>query len=440
MTKCNTSTICLPTVKRRNIKLDFDGGNVTSDGGGVLLKLIDKKIGLTDRIAKVLNQYDPRQQGKVVHKNEQLIRQRVYGLACGYEDLNDHDELRSDINFQTVVGTDQRLASSPTLCRFENQKYTPEICRTVSKILVDVFVESFKEPPKELILDFDATDDIVHGNQEGRFFHGYYNHYCFLPLYVFCGDQLLVSYLRPSNIDGAKHSWAILSLLVKRFRSEWPDVKIIFRGDGGFCRWKMLRWCDKNEVKYIVGYTKNQVVEQYSEKLRERSKKLYEEANQKSKLFDDFSYAAKTWDRERRIIVKAEYNSLGPNTRYIVTNLDGESESLYTKVYCARGDMENRIKEQQLYLFADKTSCSQWWANQFRVLLSSMAYILLERLRAIGLKGTTFARAQAGTIRLKLLKIGAVVKRNTRSIYLHLSSSFPHRELLEFLFQTLSPG
>ena len=440
MTKCTTSTMCLPAVKRRNIKADFDGGNVTSDGGGVLLNLIDQEINLTKRVGKIVNKYDQRQQGKVIHKSEDLIRQRVYGLACGYEDLNDHDELRSDINFQTVVGTDSDLASSPTLCRFENQNLTPEVCRAVSKILVDIFVESFKENPEQLILDFDATDDIVHGNQEGRFFHGYYKHYCFLPLYAFCGDQLLAAYLRPSNIDGAKHTWAILSLLVKRFQTEWPEVEIIFRGDGGFCRWKMLRWCDKNNVKYIVGYTKNPAVERQSAELRTMSKELYDETKHKAKLFGEFDYAAGTWDRERRIIVKAEYNSIGPNTRYTVTNLDGDPEYLYTKIYCARGDMENRIKEQQMDLFADKTSCSEWWANQLRLLLSSMAYVLLERLRAIGLKGTKFARAQAGTIRLKLLKIGAVVKRNTRSIYLHLSSSYPHKELLESLFQALSPG
>ena len=259
---------------------------------------------------------------------------------------------------------------------------------------MEQFIESFDTAPKQLILDFDATDDSVYGDQIGKFFHRYYKSYCFLPLYVFCGEKLLVSYLRPSNIDGARHSWAILKLLVKRLRKQWPDVAITFRADGGFCRRRLLSWCEKNNVHYIVGYTRNAVVERKSSTLREASAALFEEKQSTAKLYDEFQYAAKTWKNERKVIVKAEHNSRGANTRYIITNLEGDAEELYTKVYCARGDMENRIKEQQLGLYADRTSCNDWWANQFRLLLSSLAYILIERLRNLTLEGTQLARAQ----------------------------------------------
>jgi hypothetical protein len=297
---------------------------------------------------------------------------------------------------------------------------------------------SFKKAPDELVLDFDATDDPVHGKQEGRFFHGYYDHYCFLPLYVFCGEQLLVSYLRPSNINAARHAWAILSLLVKRFRQVWPRVKIIIRGDSGFCRWRMLSWCDRHDVSYIIGVAKNSRLNAMASALMEKAKSQHEVSGEKQRLFSEISYAAYTWDKERRILVKAEHSDQGSNPRYVVTNLSGDPQKLYDEVYCARGDMENRIKEQQLGLFSDRTSCTKWWANQFRVMLSSLAYVLLQTLRSVALKGTILAHAQCNTIRLKLLKIGAVILRNTRRIIFHFSSACPCQELFLTAVKRLS--
>ena len=308
------------------------------------------------------------------------------------------------------------------------------------EVLVQQFMDSYKRPPRRLVLDFDATDDRVHGQQEGRFYHGYYDAYCFLPLYVFCGDRLLVSYLRPSKIDGAKHAWAILALLVKRLRRAWPKVKIVFRGDSGFCRWRMLRWCERQGVGYIVGIARNPRMNALSKPLRNQAHDEFGRSGDKQRLFSEFLYAAQTWDRRRRVIVKAEHTARGSNPRYIVTNLAGSPQHLYDAVYCARGDMENRIKEQQLHLFADRTSCHQWWPNQYRVLLSAFAYVLLSAIRRIALAGTELARAYVGTIRLKLLKIGAVVLRNTRRVQFLLSSAHPYQELFFLAAARLKPG
>jgi hypothetical protein len=426
MTKCNIPNGLFQSVKSRKFNIDFNGGNISSDGGILPLSEMDKHLGITAQVAAALKPFDQRQPGKVKHDYLPMLRQRVYGIVNGNEDLNDHNSLRSDELLQTVCGKDKTLAGASTLSRFENSSGREE-CIAVSKVFVEIFINSFKVPPRELVFDFDATDDPVHGMQEGRFFHGYYDHYCFLPLYVFCEQQLLVSYLRPANIDGAKHSWAILSLLVKRFREEWPEVKIIFRADSGFCRWKMLRWCEKNEVKYIVGISRNKRLEKLSSHLARKAEKQYNRTGKKAKLYCDLYYAAKPWDKRRRIIAKSEHNSQGPNRRYVVTNIKAPGKYLYEKVYCARGDMENRIKEQQLDLFADRTSCHDWWANQFRLLLSSLAYTLIERFRALALKNTQFVKAQCGTIRLKLLKIGAVIRRNTRKIYVSLSSAYPYK-------------
>jgi len=287
-------------------------------------------------------------------------------------------------------------------------------------------------------LDFDATDDPVHGKQEGRFFHGYYDEYCFLPLYVFAGEQLLCAYLRPANIDGAKHAWAILALLTRRLRQAWPGVKIIFRGDSGFCRWKMLRWCDRHGVDYVVGLAKNSVLTRLSETLMLSAENAFKETGQKQRLFGEFTYAAGTWDKQRRVIARIEHSEKGENPRFITTTLAGEGQQLYEQVYCARGEVENRIKEQQLGLFADRTSCHDFVANQFRLLLSSLAYVLIETLRRTCLASTELAQAQVSTIRLKLLKIGALVQRSVRRIVIHLSESFPMREVFESLAATLS--
>ena len=437
MTKCYQRSFEFPRVNRRIVEARFDGGDITSDGGVLLLRQADRLTGLSDSIARALS--DPRRQASCDHDVPGLVRQRLYAIALGYEDLNDHDGLRQDVALQTAVERDQWLASASTLCRFENRA-DREAAWRLHEVLLDQFIASFKRAPKKLILDFDATDDPVHGEQDGRFFHGYYRHYCFLPLYVFCGHQLLVSYLRPGNIDGAKHSWAILSLLVKRLRQVWPKVRIIFRGDGGFCRWKMLRWCDHHEVGYIIGLAKNKRLNRLTASLQDEAAACFAATGHKVRWFTDFQYAARSWDGARRVIAKIEHSQHGVNPRYVVTNLEGDAKQLYDKLYCARGDMENRIKENQLDMFGDRTSCQHWWPNQFRLLLASLAYTLIEAIRRIALKGTELANAYVGTIRLKLFKIGAVILKNTRRIRFLLASGCPYKELYFLAANRLAPG
>ena len=433
MTKCYQRSFEFPRVNRRIVEARFDGGDITSDGGVLLLRQADRLTGLSDSIARALS--DPRRQASCDHDVPGLVRQRLYAIALGYEDLNDHDGLRQDVALQTAVERDQWLASASTLCRFENRA-DRETAWRLHEVLLDQFIASFKRAPKKLILDFDATDDPVHGEQDGRFFHGYYRHYCFLPLYVFCGHQLLVSYLRPSNIDGAKHGWAILSLLVKRLRQVWPKVRIIFRGDGGFCRWKMLRWCDHHEVGYIIGLAKNKRLNRLTASLQDEAAACF--AATGSALVHRFPIRCPQlgWcaSRDRKI----EHSQHG--VKYVVTNLEGDAKQLYDKLYCARGDMENRIKENQLDMFGDRTSCQHWWPNQFRLLLASLAYTLIEAIRRIALKGTELANAYVGTIRLKLFKIGAVILKNTRRIRFLLASGCPYKELYFLAANRLAPG
>lgn len=437
MTDCTPLQLEFPACKRRKIEASFSGGHITSDGGSLLLRQADRRTGLLRQAASVLD--DPRSRSRCEHSLLSLLRQRIYGLALGYEDLNDHERLRTDPALQTAVERDTVLAGASTLCRWENRA-NRESAWALHRVLLDQFIASFKTPPDELILDFDATDDPVHGEQEGRFFHGYYDGYCFLPLYVFCGDRLLVSYLRPSKIDGAKHAWAILSLLVKSLRQAWPGVRIVFRGDSGFCRDRMLSWCERKKVFYIVGIARNPRLEDAGKNWRQQAARQYEESGQKQRLFGEFVYAAHTWKRERRILVKAEHTPQGPNPRFVAINLPGDPQKLYDEIYCARGEMENRIKEQQLDLFADRTSCHAWWANQFRLLLASLAYTLMEAIRRLALKNTGLARAQCGTLRLKLLKVGAIVIRNSRRIRLLLSSSYPYQTLFRNVAEAINTG
>ncbi len=437
MTDCNQIEMKFSNSKRRKVEAAFTGGEVSSDGGVLLLRQADRKLGLISSVAKAMT--ETRRKKSCRHSLVSLLRQRVYGVCTGYEDLNDHDRLRGDIGLQTAVGRDEELASASTLCRWENRSDV-EAAWAIHRVLIEQFISSFKSTPKELVLDFDATDTAVHGEQEGRFFHGYYDHYCFLPLYVFCGEQLLVAYLRQSKIDGAKHAWAILALLVKRLRRAWPKVKIIFRGDSGFCRHQMLRWCERNHVGYIVGIAKNKRLKAMSEKQMREAKKRFSKTKLKQRLFGEIDYAANTWNRKRRVIVKTEHTGKGSNPRYVVTNLTGDPKKLYDKLYCARGDMENRIKEQQLGLFSGRTSCHAWWANQFRLLLSSLAYTLMEAIRRLALKGTKFSKAQCCTIRLKLLKIGAVIVRNTRRVKFMFSSAYPDQKLFATVVARLDSG
>ena len=436
MTSCTSDPIRFPGVKGRKVEAIFSGQVITSDGGSMLLRAADTMLGLTQRVAKAFT--DPRRKASCSHSIEGMLRQRIYALALGYEDLNDHDSLRHDPALQTAVGRDVGMASASTLCRFENNIDAKSLW-ALSSVLVDTFIESHRQAPEEIILDFDATDDEVHGKQEGRFFHGYYDHYCFLPLYVFCGEHLLVAYLRPSNIDGAKHSLGILGLLVKRLRAAWPRTRIIMRGDSGFCRWKLMRWCDSHNVEYLLGLAKNTRLIKEAQPLLDEVHECFLQTGKKQKQFSETQYAASTWDKERRVIIKAEHLEKGSNPRFVVTSLSGNPDELYQQ-YCARGEMENRIKEQQLCLFADRTSCSKWLPNQFRVLLSALAYTLIQTIRAKALVGTDLSHARCDTIRLKLLKIGAAVVRNTRRVILMLSESCPYKELFRLAAARLQAG
>lgn len=402
------------------MEANFDGGEITSDGGALLLRELDMKLGLTKAIDRAIE--DPRHPSYCLHSQLTLLRQRIFGLALGYEDLNDHTLSRHDGAVQTAAGQLDQLGSASTLCRMENRADKGSAI-ALHNVLVDQFIASYPKPPKKVVLDFDATHDLVHGEQEGRYFNAFYDSYCFLPLYVFCGKHLLTSYLRPASRGAAYHAAAVLKLLVTRLRSSWPKVKIVFRADAGFCYPLILNWCDHHQVDYVVGITKNATLAEKSASTRQLAESLYQLRHEKQKHFSEFHYQAGSWPRARRVVVKAEYNAIGENTRYVVTSLSDDAEKLYKKIYCHRGDMENCIKEQKA-LFSDRTSCHEWWPNQFRVLLSGFAYVLMEALRRIALSGTEMAKCQVDTLRLKLLKIGGVIVRNTRRIRIMLSSSY----------------
>jgi len=431
MTQCNTDTMLFSKIlpqnsRSKSVQADFDGGQITSDAGALLLREVDEHIGLIDAISSCIP--DPRSPIMTIHKQRDMIAQRAIALALGYEDLNDHGTLRDDPLMQVAtnrgVDADQPLASTPTMWRLEDRVDRKAMARIID-VFVEQFIASHESPPSHITLDFDPTDTKIHGHQAQRHYHGYYGHYCYLPLYVFCGDQLLVPYLRPCNIDGAKHSRAILKLLVRRFRRQWPEVRIIFRADSGFCRWKLMRWCDNNGVGYIIGLRKNPVLNRLAEVLTIPAEINYKRTGDDQRLFCSMSYGAESWDRERRVILKAEHNHKGGNHRFVVTNLPGDAQELYDDLYCQRGDMENRIKEQQLGLFADRNSSKDFLANQFRMIMSSAAYILMETLRRTGLKNTELENAQASTIRTKLLKIGGRVIVSARRVVVHMSSGFP---------------
>jgi hypothetical protein len=436
VTKRYHNSLEFSSLKRRKVEVNFEGGDITSDGGVILLREMDKRIGLTDAINKAIP--DPRRQGACQHSQKTLLKQRIYGLALGYEDLNDHTVLRRDGAIQAAAGEIRSLASASTLCRLENRA-TQAAAFDLHKVLVNQFIASFKTPPKQLILDFDATHDLVHGNQEGRHFNKFYDGYCFLPLYVFCGTQLLTSYLRPASRGGAHHTPAVLKLLVKALRQAWPKVRVIIRADAGFCSARLLNWCDRNRVDYLIGMGKNSALTRHASHLIDLAETLYQIDKKPQKLFDEFDYQAGSWKQPRRMIVKAEHNACGENTRYVVTSLKGTAKRLYQKIYCARGNMENCIKEQKS-LFSDRTSCHHWWPNQFRVLLSGLAYVLMDAFRRVGLASTELCRAQMDTIRNRLLKVGGVVIRNTRRIVIQLCSHFSARNVFEKAHENLLSG
>lgn len=438
MTECTPTPLRFATLGSRRLEADFAGGDLTSDAGALLLREADRRLGLLDALDRAIP--DPRHPELITHPQRALLTQRIFGIALGYEDLNDHTTLRQDPLWQVLADyppdAEQPLASPATLCRLENRARRRSLV-AVAEVLVEQFIASFAQPPECLVLDFDATDDPIHGHQEGRFFHGYYDNYCFLPLYVFCGERLLVAYLRTADADPARHSRAILKLLVRRLRRAWPKVRLIVRGDSGFCRWRLMRWCDSNGVGYLFGLARNSRLERLATPWTHAAATCWEMTRQHQRLFGEFCYAAGSWDRPRRVLVKAEHGPQGDNPRFVVTNLPGNPRGLYEVLYCARGEMENRIKEQQLMLFADRTSCHQFLANQFRLLLSGLACVLVEAVRRLGLSGTQLERAQVSTIRLRLFKVAALVRVSVRRVLVRLASGFPLQELFVLVLERL---
>ena len=425
MPKCTVSEMEFGRQGRRLIEANFEGGAISSDGGLMLLRQTDRRIGLTTAVADVL--HDPRDPALVTHQLRDLIAQRLYGLCCGYEDLNDHTALRNDPLMQTAVGTGEELGSSPTLCRMERRASRADMV-ALNRVLVDQFIAAHQVAPQELILDIDASDIPLHGNQEHSEFHAYYDHYCYLPLYVFCGKGMLACVLRNSRIDGAKHAAAVIKLLVTRLRRTWPAVRLIVRGDSGFCRQRLIRWCERQNVGYVIGMARNARLQKIVEPWEKTLEARYTQTQEKQRSIHEFNYAAGTWNKERRLITRLEFGRQGNYPRFIVTNFDLPADHLYDTLYCQRGEAENRIKETQLDLFGTCASCQTFLANWLRILFSGLAYTLMQRMREIGLATTELASATAATIRVRLLKIGASVVRNTRRVRILFASHHPMRD------------
>ena len=440
-TECSADLFGFGTIEGREVVGAFDGGKITSDAGALLLGAADRAIGMMARFAACFG--DTRRQEYIEHEVVTLVAQRVYGIALGYEDLNDHDELRHDPMMAVLAGKLQAkreecapVAGKSTLNRLELSRLQPtryhKICHNpiaIKRLLVDLFLEAHARAPKEIILDLDATDDPLHGNQEGRFFHGYYDCYCYLPLYIFCGRHLLAAELRPANIDAAEGSLKEVKRIVTHIRRKWPDVRIVVRADSGFARDDLMTWCEANGVHYVFGFAKNErVLAEIAGELA-RAERISRRTGKPARCFKSFMYETRRgWTRRRRIVGKAEFTEGEANPRFVVTSLtrrECKSKHLYEKLYCARGEMENRIKECQLDLYADRTSAATMWANRLRLWFASMAYVLLCALRRIGLDRTKYSDATCGTLRLTFLKIGARVTISVRRIKIAMSSACP---------------
>ena len=442
-TECSADLFGFTPVDGRAVVAAFDGGKMTSDAGAMLLGATDRAIGLIARFAGCFK--DHRAPELIEHRVVTLVGQRVFGIALGYEDLIDHDELRHDPVMAILAGKLEArradcapLAGKSTLNRLELSRPEPSRyhkigydAAKVEGLFVDLFLDAQVAPPPQIILDLDATDDPLHGHQEGRFFHGYYDNYCYLPLYIFCGRHLLAAKLRPANIDGSAGSIAEVARIVAQIRQRWPAVRILLRADSGFARDDLMAWCENNGVDFLFGLAKNRrLVAQIEAELAEAAE-LSGRTGKPGRRFKDFTWRTlDSWSRERRVVAKAEWTQGEANPRFVVTSLsreEHEARHLYEKIYCARGEMENRIKECQLDLYADRTSAKTMRANQLRLFFASMAYVLVSALRRIGLAHTQFAKATCGTIRLKLLKIGALVRTSVRRIKLAMPSAFPYQ-------------
>ena len=443
-TECSSEQFEFEGLGRRRVVAAFDGGALTSDAGALLLRHTDRTIGLIERVAACFQ--DNREQDQVVHPLPALVGQRIVGIALGYEDVSDHDELRHDPvlalfaeKLEPKRSDCAPLAGKSTLNRLEHAPRRPDDRyhkidhdpEALAHLFVELFLDAHKRPPKQIVLDLDATDDPLHGQQEGRFFHGYYACYCYLPLYIFCGRHLLAALLRPSNIDASAGAVDEIARIVARIRQAWPRVQIVLRADSGFARDELMAWCEANRVDYVFGLARNARLVAELEGDLAAAAAAYAETGQPVRRFKEFSYATlESWSRARRVIGKAEHLPKGPNPRFIVTSLPPsaiDARTFYERVYCARGEMENRIKEQQLDLFADRTSAATMRANQLRLWFASFAYVLLEALRRIGLRHTQFQDATCGTIRLKLLKLGARVTVSVRRIKVAIAAACPYR-------------
>jgi Transposase DDE domain group 1 len=463
-TQCIQEQMAFQQLGRREVIGRFDGGRISSDAGGLLLREVEKRFGILKRFSSCFRDYrDPQ---RTEHSVGSLIGQRVYGIALGYEDLNDHDSLRHDVvmgllcekpdpsGSERVRKRDQgkAIAGKSTLNRLE---LTPEDANEKSRykkivaegekiddLMVDVYIQSHSKAPDEVVLDVDATDDPLYGNQEGRFFHGYYAEYCYLPLYIFSGEHLLCARLRQANQDPASGVRQELERIVQKLREVWPEVRIIVRGDSGFCRDEIMSYCENNDkLDYVLGLAKNSRLIQQIEPEMAEAQQIQQLTEKPARVFKDFRYRTRhSWSCGRRVVGKAEYLAKGENPRFIVTSITSEEKdarTLYEDFYCARGDMENRIKEQQLGLFADRTSTAWMPSNQLRLYFSSFAYILIQTLRRLGLEGTELAQAQCDTIRLKLFKIGAQIQVSVRKVWISFSESYPYLSLFQKVFTRL---
>ena len=464
-TECNPNSFPFQTETSRQVIAQFDGGTITSDGGGLLLREVERLTGILRQFSECF--VDHRDPDLIEHTVEELVSQRIYAMTLGYEDLNDHEQLRVDPLLATLVGkadptgqdrsrssdrghplagksTLNRLELSPVGATAESRyKKIPVSTSQVEEFFVEVFLQAHATgPPPRIVLDVDATDDPLHGHQLGRFFHGYYGHYCYLPLYIFCGEHLLCARLRPSDVDAATGSVKILSQIIEQIRGQWPEVPILIRGDSGFCRENLMAWCEQNNVDYLLGLAKNERLKAAIEVEMQQAHETYEQTGEAARVFKDFTYQTlDSWSRPRRVVGKAEYLAKGENPRFVVTTLTAEqvaAQPLYEQEYCARGEMENRIKEQQLFLFATRTSAATMRANQLRLWFSAVAYILLNALKRLGLQGTDLARAQCNTIRLKLLKIGAQIRVTVRKVWVSLAESYPYRDLFQQVYRNLT--
>jgi hypothetical protein len=449
MTECTQSRLPFANHGSREVVAEFSGGTMTSDSGALLLRETDGRMKLLARFSQCF--LDARNPALVQHPVEQMLAQRIYGLALGYEDLNDHEQLRQDPLLKLLAGKpdlNEPLAGKSTLNRMELGDGLPNRYKKITfwrdaidDLLVEVFLEAHTAAPEQIVLDIDATDFAIHGEQEGRFYHGYYDHYCYLPLYVFAGEHVLCARLRPSHIDPSAGSRQEIERIVRRIRTVWPEVKIVLRGDAGFCREELMAWCEASQVEYVFGMARNPLLEKRVAEALEQARQQWEQTQQPARVFLEFEHetVSGTWSRRRRVVVKAEHIDGKSNPRFVVTSLGAEdwaAQPLYEDLYCARGDIENRIKEQ-FVLFADRVSAATMRANQLRLYLSVMAYLLVCGLRRLGLRATHLAHAQVGTIRLRLLKIGAQIRVTVRKVWVQMSSSFPLQTLFSQALQQL---